>query len=158
MLEGAGQLALAYVCAANHGLTAEAARLRGYLEEANLPVPPTDPTTAQALLPPTPIIRGGGSWPTQSAKVAFDPAAIAAVAAAAQESAGASASSQVGWSLRLMINADCNASCAQADAAAKAAAAVVQAQREAEAAEAAAAAAERAAAGEEEEEEGAFSI
>lgn len=125
VLEAAGQTALAYVTAATYGLEADAARLRGYLEEAGLPVPSVAPG-AQALLPPTPIYRNGGSWPAQAvAKAAFDPAAVAAMAAAATaNSSGAGGAA------------------AAAAAAATAVAAAAAEERRAAEAEAAAAAAE----------------
>ena len=139
VLEGAGQTALAYVTAATYGLEAEAARLKGYLEEAGLPVPEVNPA-AQALLPPTPIYRNGGSWPAQAvAKAAFDPASVAAMAAAATANAGGAASGTSG------------AAAAAAAAAAAVAAAAAEEKRAAEAEAAAAAAAERGGAGGDEE-------
>jgi coatomer protein complex subunit alpha (xenin) len=92
VLEAAGQTALAYATASTFGLEEEAQRLRGYLEEAGLPVPqlPLASATApaEALLPPTPLVRAAGNWPASPvSKGAFDPATIAAVAAAAKEGA-----------------------------------------------------------------------
>jgi len=126
VLEGAGQIALAYATAATHGLEADAARLRACLEEAGLPVPEVNPA-ASLMLPPTPIFRNMGSWPAAKiAKGAFDPAAVAAVAAAAQAAAP--------------VGTGAGAASAQAAAAAAAAAAAelqVAAEREAIAAAAA---------------------
>ena len=89
-LESAGQTALAYVAAAVGGLDEDAARLRGYLETANLPVPeikstyaplapmrPTAPlTTARLARELVPRTGGGG----------LDLAAISAAAAAIADS------------------------------------------------------------------------
>ncbi|CAM9256260.1 unnamed protein product [Chrysoparadoxa australica] len=61
ILEGTGQLALAYLCAASHGLEEDAQRLKELLEAQGAPVPDVLPG-AQLLQPPTPIIRGD-NWP-----------------------------------------------------------------------------------------------
>eukprot|EP00602_Paraphysomonas_sp_CaronLab_P003921 CAMPEP_0185017118 /NCGR_PEP_ID=MMETSP1103-20130426/76_1 /TAXON_ID=36769 /ORGANISM="Paraphysomonas bandaiensis, Strain Caron Lab Isolate" /LENGTH=1209 /DNA_ID=CAMNT_0027546379 /DNA_START=137 /DNA_END=3767 /DNA_ORIENTATION=- len=61
VLEATGQLSLAYLCAATHGLDEDAARLRSLLEAGEMPVPPV-PEGAALLQPPTPILRGE-NWP-----------------------------------------------------------------------------------------------
>lgn len=61
VLEGTGQLPLAYLTAATHGLEEDAARLRALLEAKELPVPETL-QDATLFLPPTPIMRGD-NWP-----------------------------------------------------------------------------------------------
>ena len=58
LLADAGQLALAYVAAATHGLTEQAVGFAQQLEEAGVPVPPL-PQDAAYLIPPTPLMRLG---------------------------------------------------------------------------------------------------
>jgi len=61
VLELTGQLSLAYLTAANHGLVEEAERLLELLVGANIPIPTVNPA-AELLQPPTPIIRAE-NWP-----------------------------------------------------------------------------------------------
>ena len=61
VLEASGNLNLAYVIAAIHGLTEDAERLKEILEANNIPFPEID-GTAQLLQPPTPIVRSD-NWP-----------------------------------------------------------------------------------------------
>jgi len=61
VLEAAGQIPLAYVTAATHGLEEAATRLGEVLTAAKLPVPPLR-SDARTLLPPTPIIKEE-NWP-----------------------------------------------------------------------------------------------
>lgn len=61
ILEEAGQLPLAYVAAATHGLGEEAERLGAALTEAGKPLPPLLPG-ARLLLPPAPLLRDD-NWP-----------------------------------------------------------------------------------------------
>ena len=65
LLGGTGQTALAYVTAATHGLTEDAERLAGSLEE----LPALDPN-AQLLLPPQPILRED-NWPLLTVSKGF---------------------------------------------------------------------------------------
>lgn len=61
VLEATGQLSLAYVTAASHGLEADADRLRALLAGANVPVPEVT-LDGTLLQPPTAILRGE-NWP-----------------------------------------------------------------------------------------------
>ena len=61
VLELTGQLSLAYLTAASHGLPVDAERLLGLLEAVEVPVPQTHPQ-ASLLQPMTPICRGE-NWP-----------------------------------------------------------------------------------------------
>ena len=61
VLEGTGQLSLAYLTASSHGLPHDAERLKSLLESAEVPIPEVD-TQAALLQPPTPICRGE-TWP-----------------------------------------------------------------------------------------------
>ena len=64
VLEQVGQLSLAYLTAATHGLEEDAARLRQAIEDAEIPVPDLSSYAEKAtlLLPPTPITRED-NWP-----------------------------------------------------------------------------------------------
>lgn len=144
VLESAGQLALAYTTAATYGIEADAARLKACLEEAGLPVPEVPAALSggagaappSLLLPPTPLFRNTGSWPLlKSNKGAFDPANVAAVAAAAKD-ATASVLAAVGGASGTPSAA---AAAAHSAAAAAAAASVLTAAAEREAQAAAAA-------------------
>jgi len=88
VLESAGQTALAYLTAATHGLEADAQRIKGYLEAANLPVPPVPVTNGvQSFTPATPlkVLATGADIPRpkdmEPPKQGLDLAAIAAAAA-----------------------------------------------------------------------------
>ncbi len=61
VLELSGQLCLAYITAATHGLEEDANRLRKILEYAELPVLEL-PSNAVLLMPPTPIVQAD-NWP-----------------------------------------------------------------------------------------------
>jgi coatomer protein complex subunit alpha (xenin) len=61
VFESAGQLSLAYLTAATHGLNEDAERILQLLEAQNIPLPPID-SNANLLQPPTPIFRGE-NWP-----------------------------------------------------------------------------------------------
>ncbi|CAM9484536.1 unnamed protein product, partial [Ectocarpus sp. 13 AM-2016] len=61
VLESTGQISLAYLTAATHGLEEDAARLRELLEAQGMPIPQTRPDAA-LLQPPTPIVRTD-NWP-----------------------------------------------------------------------------------------------
>eukprot|EP00741_Cyanophora_paradoxa_P009442 tig00000144_g9146.t1 len=63
VLEQAGQLGLAFACAATHGLQAEAEALGAHLLEKGQALPALNPEGARLLQPPVPIIREG-NWPT----------------------------------------------------------------------------------------------
>lgn len=58
LLADAGQVALAYVAAATHGLTEQAVVFATQLEEAGIPIPDL-PEDAAYLIPPTPLMRLG---------------------------------------------------------------------------------------------------
>jgi len=61
VLESAGQVSLAYLTAATHGLEEDAARLKAILEASGKPVPML-PEKPVLLQPPTPILRQD-DWP-----------------------------------------------------------------------------------------------
>lgn len=61
VFESTGQLSLAYLTAATHGLAADEARLRDLLNASRIPLPEVD-ARASLLQPPTPIYRGE-NWP-----------------------------------------------------------------------------------------------
>lgn len=61
VLESTGQLSLAYLVAATHGLDSEAERYREFLETNKIPLPKVD-SNATLLQPPTPIYHGE-NWP-----------------------------------------------------------------------------------------------
>jgi coatomer subunit alpha len=61
VFEASGQLSLAYLSAATHGLVEDAERLRNLLEANGIPLPTIDPKAA-LLQPPTPIFHGE-NWP-----------------------------------------------------------------------------------------------
>jgi coatomer protein complex subunit alpha (xenin) len=61
VFESTGQLSLAYLTAATHGLDEDAERLRELLETNSIPLPEVNPS-ASLLQPPTPIYRGE-NWP-----------------------------------------------------------------------------------------------
>lgn len=61
VLEGTGQLALAYLTAKTHGLCEHAERIQALLEATNMPIP-TPNERPTLLQPPTPICRGE-NWP-----------------------------------------------------------------------------------------------
>ncbi len=64
ILESVGQLPLAYVTAASHGLEEDTERLKQALEEAEVPVPDVDVDSATLLMPPNPITRDTEeNWP-----------------------------------------------------------------------------------------------
>jgi len=69
ILEEAGQLPLAYVAAATHGLEEEAARLAAVLTEAGKPLPELNPE-AVLLQPPPPILRDD-NWPLLTVSKGF---------------------------------------------------------------------------------------
>lgn len=64
VLECTGQLSLAYLAAATHGLEEEAARLKELLVVSHIPIPDV-PEDAELLQPPTPIYHGD-NWPLLS--------------------------------------------------------------------------------------------
>lgn len=152
VLEAAGQTALAYLTAATHGLEADAERIKGYLEQAGLPVPPI-PAKSKPLQPSVAsktltgsieVKRAPSSAAEPTKKQSLDLAAIAAAAARLAEEQAASGTSATAASA-----ADrASAAAAQAVAAAQAAAAAEEEEeRAAAAAEKAAAAAASAEAG-----------
>jgi coatomer protein complex subunit alpha (xenin) len=61
VLESTGQVSLAFLAAATHGLDVDAERLLAILEGSNVPVPKINPA-ATLLQPPTPIMRAE-NWP-----------------------------------------------------------------------------------------------
>jgi len=61
VLESTGQLSLAYITAASHGLDADVERLHGLLTGAHIPIPDVGPN-GTLLQPPTAILRGE-NWP-----------------------------------------------------------------------------------------------
>ncbi len=65
ILEESGQLPLAYVAAATHGLAEDAERLASMLPEL-----PELPSPAQLLLPPTPILKED-NWPLLTVSKGF---------------------------------------------------------------------------------------
>eukprot|EP00798_Chlamydomonas_sp_ICE-L_P024535 gene24536-10140_t len=67
ILEGAGQLPLAYVGAATHGLTEDAERIAAALGEDALP---ELPASAKLLVPPTPILKED-NWPLLTVNKGF---------------------------------------------------------------------------------------
>ena len=71
LLKESGQIALAYLTAATHGLGEEAARLEGELRDAEAEVPavPPGPKTT-LLLPPAPIMRED-NWPLLTVSKGF---------------------------------------------------------------------------------------
>jgi coatomer protein complex subunit alpha (xenin) len=76
VLERAGQVPLAYVTAATHGLEEEAGRLKEALEAAGLPVPAVK-ADATLMLPPVPIMKGE-NWPLLAVSTGlFEKAALA---------------------------------------------------------------------------------
>jgi coatomer subunit alpha len=62
ILEATGQLTLAYIAAASHGLTEDMERLKSLLEGSKLSIPTLDDGPKTLLQPPTAIIRGE-NWP-----------------------------------------------------------------------------------------------
>merc|ERR1719174_3686053 len=62
LLSEAGQLPLAYACAATHGLTEQAEALAMQLEAASIPLPPPLTATPRLLYPALPIMREA-NWP-----------------------------------------------------------------------------------------------
>lgn len=64
-----GQLALAYVTAASHGLAEEAERLAEKVTEAGIELPSVD-ADAQLLLPPAPILKED-NWPLLTVSKGF---------------------------------------------------------------------------------------
>lgn len=64
VFEATGQLSLAYLTAATHGLEQDAERLRELLQSGSVPLPEVNPN-ASLLQPPTPIYRGD-NWPLLS--------------------------------------------------------------------------------------------
>jgi len=78
IFEGTGQLSLAYLTAASHGLTEDAERLQAFIEAAGSPLPAVI-KKAGLLPPPTPIFRGE-NWPLlQVGKSALSDVAAASV-------------------------------------------------------------------------------
>lgn len=63
----AGQLALAYITAASHGLPEDAARLAEALGDM---VPEVDPGAGTLLLPPTPVLKED-NWPLLTVSKGF---------------------------------------------------------------------------------------
>ncbi len=63
ILIDAGQLPLAYITAATHGLTEQAEALAAQLEAAGLPIPPPLHPNPKLLYPCLPITRDAGNWP-----------------------------------------------------------------------------------------------
>lgn len=62
VFEATGQVSLAYLTAATHGLTEHAERLHALLTANSIPIPTVNTHTATLLQPPTPIMRGE-NWP-----------------------------------------------------------------------------------------------
>lgn len=62
ILKACGQISLAYLTAATHGLQEEATELAQLLEEAGQQLPPID-RDAQLLQPPPPIQQSEENWP-----------------------------------------------------------------------------------------------
>ena len=96
VLEAAGQIALAYTTATLHGLSEAADRLRGFLEEAGLPVPDVGAVAGggpspPALLGPPPALLSGTSWPRLAISQSVFDAAVAGGGAAGQEGGSAAA-------------------------------------------------------------------
>ena len=69
IFEQVGQLSLAYMTAATHGLAEDAARLEAELESAGMSKPELLPN-AKLLVPPTPILRGD-NWPLLTVSQGF---------------------------------------------------------------------------------------
>jgi coatomer subunit alpha len=62
VFEATGQVSLAYLTAATHGLVEHAERLHALLTANSIPIPRVNTHTATLLQPPTPIMRGE-NWP-----------------------------------------------------------------------------------------------
>jgi len=85
ILEESGQLPLAYVAAANHGLEGEAQRLLEMLPEDGIP---TVSGTGQLMVPPAPILKDD-NWPLLTVSKGFFETLAAKGAAAAGSGAAA---------------------------------------------------------------------
>jgi coatomer protein complex subunit alpha (xenin) len=86
IFEQVGQLSLAYMTAATHGLTEDAARLEAELEGAGMSKPALLPD-AKLLVPPTPILRGD-NWPLLTVSQGFFEGALKGGYVAEDEAAG----------------------------------------------------------------------
>jgi coatomer protein complex subunit alpha (xenin) len=90
VLKDVGQLSLAYLTAATHGLEDEAEKLKAELEARNQPIPAVD-ANAVYLAPPPPIQQMDENWPQLAMSVGpFD----AQILAAGSKGAAASASTK----------------------------------------------------------------
>ena len=98
ILEEAGHTPLAYVCAATHGLEADAQRLAGVLQEQGKTLPPVS-TRAALMQPPAPLVRDD-NWPLLTVSKGFFDGAAAGFATAQQPAGDA------GGSYGLADNAD----------------------------------------------------
>jgi len=77
LLKEAGQISMAYLTAATHGLTDEAEKLKTELESKEQPIPQVDPN-ARLLAPPPPIRQLTENWPLLTiSKGPFDASLIA---------------------------------------------------------------------------------
>ena len=86
ILEEAGQLPLAYVAAATHGLGEEAVRLRDALAAAGKQPPPLLPSAA-LMLPPAPLLRDD-NWPLLTVSKGFFEGGVGLAVDAAEAGGG----------------------------------------------------------------------
>lgn len=86
VLEQAGQLSLAYICATIHGLQDHAQRLQQLLEQAGAPLPAL-PASPALLAPPPPLLQNA-NWPRLTVAKSFFEGALAHADGAAGAGAG----------------------------------------------------------------------